>query len=278
MEPQAHPLNQQAAAWVNANYRMNHSVPPVTGSGTGNGGAPNNPYVYVFPVPGSSGKSEQPFVFFFIVIIRTALHRYPSVSFLVGPGPMDMILNILNRCGKRVEDATRKAEVLADNVWHHLKTSPSLTNAAMARLAQGTKVLTEGGHDKVFQQAFGILPGEKVLKAYACYLSTSSGPMIGTLYISTKRMTFCSDFPLYHYSSTGQQEWMYYKVVVQLDQLSTVGPSGNSLNPSEKYIRIITRDGHEFWFMGFISYEKALKNLTEALQHSRDCSGGIPLN
>ncbi|CAN6696123.1 unnamed protein product [Malus baccata var. baccata] len=34
----------------------------------------------------------------------------------------------------------------------------------------------------------------------------------------------------------------------------------NRWNPSEKYIQIVTRDGHEFWFMGFISYDKALRN------------------
>ncbi|KAJ0112575.1 hypothetical protein Patl1_00741 [Pistacia atlantica] len=121
-----------------------------------------------------------------------------------------------------------------------VKVSPRLSDAALARLAQGTKVLTEGGHEKVFQQEFQILPGEKLLKAYACYLSTSTGP-----------------------------------VVVDLDKLRTVNPSANRLNPSEKYIHIVTTDGYEFWLMGFISYDKALKTLTEALQHNRDCSGGI---
>ncbi|KAL3714492.1 hypothetical protein ACJRO7_006416 [Eucalyptus globulus] len=100
-----------------------------------------------------------------------------------GRSPMDRICGALNRCGKRFKDATRKAETLADNVWHHLRTSPSITDAAMARLAQGTKVLAEEGRDKVFQQTFEILPGEKLVKAYACYLSTSTGPVIGTLFV-----------------------------------------------------------------------------------------------
>lgn len=94
-----------------------------------------------------------------------------------------------------------------------VKVSPSLTDAAMARITQGTKVFTEGGHDKVFKQTFETLPGEKLLKAYVCYVSTSSGPVIGTLYISTKKVAFCSDYPFCYYSSTGQQQWMYYKVL-----------------------------------------------------------------
>ncbi|KAJ0053822.1 hypothetical protein Pint_00719 [Pistacia integerrima] len=37
--------------------------------------------------------------------------------------PIDTICEMLNRCGKRVEDATRKAEAIADNVWNHRKYS-----------------------------------------------------------------------------------------------------------------------------------------------------------
>lgn len=90
-------------------------------------------------------------------------------------------------------------------------------DAAMARLIQGTKVVTQGGHDKVFQNTFGILQGEKLVKQYACYLSTSTGPIIGTLYISTKRLAFCSDFPLYHHNPFSlQSQPIYYKVAVIL--------------------------------------------------------------
>ncbi|GAV79240.1 GRAM domain-containing protein [Cephalotus follicularis] len=195
-------------------------------------------------------------------------HATPS-----GRRPKNTLFDVLNRCGRRVEDVTRKAEFLADNVWHHpVKVSPSLTDAAMARLAQGTMLLKEGGHEKVFQQTFETLPGEKLLKAYVCYLSNSSGPVSGTLYISNKRVAFGSDYTLCHYTSLGQPQWMPYKVLVHLDQLRTVNSSTNILNPSDKYIYIVTRDGYEFWFMGFISYDKALKNLSEALQHSRDLS------
>ncbi|XP_042491177.1 GEM-like protein 1 [Macadamia integrifolia] len=261
--PQAHPVNQKAATWVageaipssdpatlNANY-MKYSVPPVTSGGNGGSSMPQptNPYVQTSPVPGSSGKS-----------------------------PMEMILNVLSRWGKKFEDCAKKAEGFTENVWHHLKTSPSLSDAAMAKLAQGTKVLTEGGHEKVFQQTFQLLPEEKLLKAYACYLSTSSGPVIGTLYISNKRLAFCSDNPLCFYPAPGQKEWLYYKVSVLFEQLVAVNPSSNKLNPSEKYIQIVTADGHEFWFMGFVSYDKALKNLTEALQHRGAFSSVNPQN
>jgi hypothetical protein len=86
-----------------------------------------------------------------------------------------------------------------------------MADAAVARLSQGTKVYAEGGHDRVFFQTFGTMPGEQLRKAYACYLSTSSGPVIGTLYLSTARLAFCSDSPLCYQGPAGQ-ECMYYKV------------------------------------------------------------------
>lgn len=148
-----------------------------------------------------------------------------------------------------------------------IKIGPSLTDTAMGRIAQGTKVLTEGGYENVFRRTFETIPGEKLQKAYACYLSTSAGPVIGTLYLSTVKLAFCSDSPLASYPYPGQTEWSYYKVTVLLSQLKAVNPSANRMNPAEKYIQIITTDDHEFWFMGFVTYDKALKNLQEALRH-----------
>lgn len=182
-------------------------------------------------------------------------------------GPVDTVIKLLGKCGKKLEDGTRKANETASNVWQHLRTSPNLYDTAIGRLAQGTKVLAEGGSDKLFQHLFGSLPGEKLQKAFVCYISTSNGPIIGTLYVSTKRLAFCSDNPISHYNARGVQEWVYYKVVIQLDKLRAVNPSANAKNPTDKYIQVVTADGHEFWFMGFVSYDKALKTMTEALRH-----------
>uniref|UniRef100_A0A2P2JDN2 GEM-like protein 1 n=1 Tax=Rhizophora mucronata TaxID=61149 RepID=A0A2P2JDN2_RHIMU len=61
-----------------------------------NFGNNNNPYVQITPAP---------------------LHGQGTH----GTRSMDKICDTLNKCGKRVEDATRKAEVYADGVWHHRK-------------------------------------------------------------------------------------------------------------------------------------------------------------
>ncbi|GAB4848767.1 hypothetical protein Ancab_003494 [Ancistrocladus abbreviatus] len=192
----------------------------------------------------------------------------PSPSFIER---MDTVRDVLGRWGRNVREAAKKAEDLAGNTWQHLKTSPSLADAAMGRIAHSTKVLAEGGYEKIFRQTFDTVPEELLQNSYACYLSTSAGPVMGTLYVSTKKLAFCSDSPL-PYKSGSQTEWSYYKVVIPLYQLKAVNPSSSRVNSAEKYIQIISVDNHEFWYMGFLDYESAVTSLQEALQAGKSRS------
>ncbi|MFS8006393.1 putative GEM-like protein [Helianthus anomalus] len=92
-----------------------------------------------------------------------------------------------------------------------VKTGASIADAVVGRIAQGTKVLAEGGYDKIFRRAFQNIPEERLLKSYACYLSTSAGPIMGLLYISTAKLAFCSDNP-HPYKVGDEKKWSYYKV------------------------------------------------------------------
>lgn len=175
------------------------------------------------------------------------------------------VRNVLGRWGRKVGDASRKAESLAGNTWQHLKTSPSFAEAAMGRIAQGTKVLAEGGYEKIFLSTFETVPEERLQNSYACYLSTSAGPVMGVLYVSTAKIAYSSDNPI-SYKSENKTEWSYYKVVIPLHELKAVNPSANTANPAEKYIQVISTDNHEFWFMGFLNYEGAQECLEEALK------------
>lgn len=97
-------------------------------------------------------------------------------------------------------------------VFHEtVKTGPSFADAAVGRIAQGTKVLAEGGYEKIFRQTFETVPEEQLLKTYACYLSTSAGPVMGVLYLSSAKLAFSSDNPL-SYQTGDQTQWSYYKV------------------------------------------------------------------
>ncbi|KAB1998398.1 hypothetical protein ES319_D12G086100v1 [Gossypium barbadense] len=178
---------------------------------------------------------------------------------------MDTLRDVLGRWTKKVGEATRKAEDLAGNTWQHLRTSPSFAEAAMGIIAQGTKVLAEGGYEKIFRQTFETVPEEQLENSFACYLSTSAGPVMGVLYVSTAKLAYCSDSRL-AYKTGSHTEWNYYKVVIPLHQLKSVNPSTSRVNHSEKYIQVISLDSHEFWFMGFLYYDAAVKCLQDVLQ------------
>lgn len=95
-----------------------------------------------------------------------------------------------------------------------MKFSPSISDAAMARLTQGTKMFVEGGPERVFQREFGLLAAEKLLDSFVCYISTTSGPVTGMLYISNRRIAFCSDYAIrLPLSAGGNGVPAYYKVV-----------------------------------------------------------------
>ncbi|KAL8479049.1 hypothetical protein ACS0TY_030810 [Phlomoides rotata] len=178
---------------------------------------------------------------------------------------MGSVKDVLGRWGKKMGEASRKAEDFAGNTWQHLKTSPSMSDAALGRIAQGTKVLAEGGYEKIFRQTFETVPEEQLKNSFACYLSTSAGPVMGVLYISTAKLAFCSDNPL-SYQAADKTEWSYYKVVIPLHQLKAVNPSTSRTNSAEKYIQVISVDNHEFWYMGFLNYNGATESLEQALQ------------
>lgn len=196
----------------------------------------SNPYVSPAPVPESSTKKT-----------------------------IDTVKDVLGKWGKKAADATKKGQDYAGEMWQHLKTGPSITDAAVGRIAQGTKALAEGGYEKIFATTFETVPDEKLLKYYPCYLSTSAGPVMGMLYMSTAKLAFSSDNPL-SYKVGEETQWSYYKVVIPLHQLKAVNASKSKANPNEKYIQIISVDSHEFWFMGFVNYDSAVQNLQGALQ------------
>ena len=58
-----------------------------------------------------------------------------------------------------------------------------------------------------------------------------------------------------------------FQVMIPLSKVGIINPVIMRENPSEKYIQIVTVDGHDFWYMGFVNYEKASKHLSESLSN-----------
>ncbi|XP_061351018.1 GEM-like protein 5 [Gastrolobium bilobum] len=174
--------------------------------------------------------------------------------------PMESILHMFDSWSK-------KAEATANNIWHNLRTGPSVSSAALGKMNLTVKAISEGGFESLYKQIFTTYPNEKLKKTFACYLSTTTGPVAGTLYLSNIHVAFCSDRPLCFTAPSGQETWSYYKVMVPLAKIGAINPVIMRENSSERYIQIITVDGLDFWFMGFVNYDKAIKNLQEGISH-----------
>ncbi|PIN24211.1 hypothetical protein CDL12_03032 [Handroanthus impetiginosus] len=183
-------------------------------------------------------------------------------------GPFDSVLQKFNSW-------SAKAEATAHNIWHNLKTGPSVSEAAWGKVNLRAKTITGGGFEALYKQTFATYPNEVLKKTFACYLSTSTGPVAGTLYLSNAHVAFCSDRPLSFTAPSGQETWSYYKILIPLANVGSFNPVIMRDNSSEKYIQVVSIDGHDFWFMGFVNYEKATHHLSESI--SSFAATGIPV-
>ncbi|KAI3407862.1 GRAM domain-containing protein, partial [Psidium guajava] len=188
--------------------------------------------------------------------------QYEPIDRSSSSSPLESVIHMFNTWSKR-------AETIARNIWHNLKTGQSVSGAAWGKVNLTAKAISEGGFESLFKQIFTTEPNEKLKKTFACYLSTSTGPVAGTLYLSTARAAFCSDRPLSFTAPSGQEAWSYYKVMIPLANIGTVNPVVMKENPPEKYIQIVTADGHDFWFMGFVNFDKASHHLLNSLSEFR---------
>lgn len=59
--------------------------------------------------------------------------------------------------------------------------------------------------------------------------------------------------------------YLITQVVIPLVKIATVNPVTMAENPPAKYVQIFTVDGHDFWFMGFVNYDKACMHLLDAV-------------
>ena len=180
-----------------------------------------------------------------------------------------------------------------------VRLGPKITETVKGKLSLGARILKVGGVKKVFKRLFNVREGEKLLKASQCYLSTTAGPIAGLLFISTDKIAFCSDrsikisYPTgevirIHYKVTSKRLFIIYmcllllsflltnivsnihllQVMIPLSKIKRVNQSANVKKPSQKYMEIVTVDNFDFWFMGFLNYQKAFNYLQEAISQA----------
>ncbi|KAL6183376.1 hypothetical protein ACLB2K_044787 [Fragaria x ananassa] len=164
----------------------------------------------------------------------------------------------------------RKSSSFAYRIREHVKLGSKLSETVKGKLSLGKRIIQEGGRGNIFKQIFGVNEGEELLKASQCYLSTTAGPISGLLFISTQKLAFCSERSITVPSATNTTQVVRtpYKVVIPITKIKIASQSENEDKPQQKYIEIVTDDDFEFWFMGFLRYEKAFRNLQKAISMS----------
>ncbi|XP_006647575.1 putative GEM-like protein 8 [Oryza brachyantha] len=163
----------------------------------------------------------------------------------------------------------RKGGKIAQGIKEHVTLGPKISETVKGKLTLGAKILQAGGVEKVFRQWFSVDKNEKLLRASQCYLSTTAGPIAGMLFVSTERVAFRSDRSLAVAAPTGDKVRVPYKVAIPLRKVKAARPSENKHRPEQKYIEVVTNDGFEFWFMGFVSYNRSLHHLEQAVAQAR---------
>ncbi|KAE8099857.1 hypothetical protein FH972_017802 [Carpinus fangiana] len=159
----------------------------------------------------------------------------------------------------------RKSSSFAYRIREHVKLGQKLSETVKGKLSLGARVVREGGRENIFRQVFGMSQGEQMLKASQCYLSTTAGPIAGLLFVSSEKVAFCSERSITISSPDGHFITTPYKVLIPVRKIQRANQSANVNNPAQKYIEIVTEDNFEFWFMGFLRYERALCNLQKAI-------------
>ncbi|KAJ8750324.1 hypothetical protein K2173_014239 [Erythroxylum novogranatense] len=166
-----------------------------------------------------------------------------------------------------------KGTTLAFRFRDHVRMGTKLSETVKGKVKLGAKIIKEGGRHNIFKHTFGVVEGEELLKASQCYLSTTTGPIAGLLFISTHKLAFCSQrYVSFPSPDNGQFLRFPYKVVIPISKIKRACQSENVDKPEQKYIQIVTEDNFEFWFMGFLRYEKAFKNLEKAISLTHSVS------
>ncbi|CAN7005093.1 hypothetical protein IGI04_009067 [Brassica rapa subsp. trilocularis] len=187
---------------------------------------------------------------------------YP-VSYLPDPASSNKGRSVLRR---------KKTDGFTNGARDQNKLRPKLTETVKRKLSLGSKILQVGGLEKIYKRLFRVNEDEKLFKTFQCHLSTTAGPIAGLLFISSKKMSFCSERSIKVSSPQGDMIRVHYKVSIPLCKIKRVNQRQDTKKPSQKYMEVVTVDGFEFWFMGFLSYKKAFSCVEKALSLSYEDS------
>ncbi|KAL4348696.1 hypothetical protein GQ457_17G023760 [Hibiscus cannabinus] len=145
---------------------------------------------------------------------------------------------------KRMNKLGKKADSFAHGIQEHVRLGPKISETVKGKLSLGARILQVGGVAKIFKQLFSVGEGEKLVKACQCYLSTTSGPLAGLLFISSAKVAFCSDRSIKIPCPNGELLRVHYKVLIPLEKIKGVNESENTKKPRQKYMEETAAEVH----------------------------------
>ncbi|KAL1568748.1 GEM-like protein 4 [Salvia divinorum] len=202
-------------------------------------------------------------------------YRYSSKSYLpdptaqqyqILPSPTKIRHNRVNSAITKVVKLRESLHIFAQGIREHVKIGPKFSETVKGKLRLGARILEVGGVEKVFIKNFEVVDGEKLFTASQCYLSTTSGPIAGLLFVSSERIAFCSDRSI---KLSSPNIKLHYKVMIPLRKIKRAVESENVKKPRQKYVEIVTEDNFDFWFMGFLNHQRTLRHLQQAIHQTR---------
>ncbi|KAG0497731.1 hypothetical protein HPP92_002422 [Vanilla planifolia] len=165
----------------------------------------------------------------------------------------------------RIKTLRSRADSFVHGVRDHVSVGPKISTTVKGKLSLGARIFNAGGFEGVFKATFTPGEGEKLLKASQCYLSTTAGPVAGVLFVSNEKIAFCSERSISLSSPKGNPAKVPYKVLIPMKKVKAAFQGASMDKPNQKYLNVVTIDGFEFWFMGFVTYQKTFSSLQQAV-------------
>ncbi|KAK3170435.1 hypothetical protein Dsin_032732 [Dipteronia sinensis] len=157
---------------------------------------------------------------------------------------VDSVLKGMNKLGK-------KADNLAQGIREHVRLGTKMSETMKGKLSLGARIVKVGRRE--------------IDEGLSMLFVNHNRSYSRTPFYLTDKVAFCSETSLKFYSSNGELLRLHYKVLIPVEKIKRVNQSVNMKKPSQKYMEITTMDGFDFWFMGFLNYQKAFKCLQQTI-------------
>jgi len=124
-------------------------------------------------------------------------------------------------------------------------------------------MIRAGGTSSYWRKMFTVPKEEKLIETYACHMQAQGNQKVpGILFIGTLSLAYCSDEPI---GANG-----YLQMHLPLERVHSFQPSQRGTTfGKEEWLGAIMLDGYQFWFTGFIDFQKSIATLVEAANQYR---------